>query len=137
MNYILKAKIEHNKLIWFNPERFQELLKSMSGGIEVVFRKIKSPRSNQQNRYYWGVIIKILADELGYDPTDLHFALRLRFLSMIEDNVTSGVLLVPKSTTGLSTAEFEAYQADIRRWAAGFLNISIPEPNEVELNESN
>ena len=136
MNFRLKAKIEDNKLIWFNPERFQELLKSMSGGIEVVFRKVKSPRTNQQNRYYWGVIIKILSEELGYDPQDLHYALRSRFLATIEDQGTAGGLTIPKSTTSLSTKEFEAYMEEIRRWSAGFLATTIPEPNEVELEEA-
>jgi len=133
MNFILKAKIEDGKLIFFNPSRYQQLLKSMSGVVDIVFRKVKTPRSSQQNRYYWGVIIKILADELGYSPEDAHFALRLRFLRRYDGEAKPTPLYVPKSTTDLSTKDFEAYQEDIRRWAASFLYINIPEPNEVEV----
>ena len=132
MNFILHAKVEDGKLIFFDPEKFRRLLESLSGPIELVFRKVKSPRSSQQNRYYWGVIVKILADELGYSPEDVHFALRMRFLAPPEGQKGKESLVLPKSTTALSTKEFEGYQEEIRRWAAEFLGISIPDPNEVE-----
>ena len=38
---------------------------------------------------------------------------------------------ITKSTTELSTVEFEDYVAKIRMWAASFLSLIIPLPNEI------
>ncbi len=129
MDYILRGKVEDNKLCFINSEKYHKILNVFNGKpIEIVFRKIRTPRSGQQNKYYWGVVIKIIADELGYGQDDAHYALRAKFLMSGEPNK----LMVPISTTDLSTVQFETYMSDIRQWAAEFLNINIPEPGEVE-----
>ena len=95
--------------------------------VEVIIRKPKTSRSDNQSRYYFGVVVELLAKELGYDKDEIHEILKYKFLQ-------SNAMGMPyvKSTTKLSTGEFEDYLEKIRRWAAEFLNINIPLPNECE-----
>ena len=88
--------------------------------------KKKLTRSQQQNRYYWGVVCKILGDEIGYEPEEIHQLLGRQFL-LYRKNETQFV----KSTTRLNTREFEEYMEQCRRFASMELNIWIPQPNEA------
>ena len=94
--------------------------------VEVIIRKPKTKRSDLQNNYYWGVVIELLSKELGYDKDEMHEILKYKFLQ-------SNAMGMPyiKSTTKLSTGEFEEYLSKIKRWAAEFLHIVIPDPNEA------
>lgn len=95
----------------------------------VTIEKInkRKLRSLEQNAYYWGAVVKILADEIGYTKDEMHEALRIKFLSY--ENVNG--LPTMRSTTSLSTVEFEAYMESVRRWASMFHGIVIPEPNQT------
>ena len=94
----------------------------------TVKRKTKS-RSNSQNKYYWGVIIPMIADEVGYKfNIEAHEALKFMFLKQSKNGLTS-----LRSTSDLTTVEFEEYAKKCREWASEFLNLLIPLPNEVEL----
>lgn len=111
-----------------NLHRLFDYLKTLEGvRCEVSVRKIRAQRSNNQNNYYFGVVCKVLGDYFGYEPDEMHEALKLKFLQV-------GAVDVPtlKSTTKLNTAEFEDYLERIRRWAAIDYSIAIPLPNEVE-----
>ena len=94
--------------------------------VEVIIRKPKTSRSTLQNSYYWSVVVELLANELGYDKDEIHEILKYKFLQ-------SHAMGMPyiKSTTKLSTGEFEEYLSKIKRWAAEFLHIVIPDPNEA------
>jgi hypothetical protein len=96
----------------------------------VTIKKIekRQMRSIVQNNYYWGVVIDILSDFTGYDPEEMHNALRHKFLTY--ENIKG--LPTTLSTTQLKTNEFEDYLERIRRWAATDLGVYIPLPNEVE-----
>ena len=95
--------------------------------VEVIIRKPKTKRSDLQNSYYFGVVVEMLANELGYDKDEMHEILKYKFLQ----SNSMGMPYV-KSTTKLSTGEFEDYLSGIKRWAAEFLHINIPDPNEAE-----
>lgn len=92
------------------------------------FRWVSTTRSNQQNRYYWGVVIETLAEEIGLTPEETHEALKHKFLTPIEKK---GYKLYP-TTTQLLTTEFNTYIEKIQRWAAQDLSIVIPDPNEAD-----
>lgn len=111
-----------------NLHRLFDYLKTLEGvRCEVSVRKIRAQRSNNQNNYYFGVVCKVLGDYFGYEPDEMHEALKLKFLQV-------GACDVPtlKSTTKLNTEEFEEYLERIRRWAAVDYGITVPLPNEVE-----
>ena len=96
--------------------------------VEVVIRKYKSKRSNEQNSYYWGVVLDILSKHTGYESDEMHEILKFKFLRKRINNEVEYV----QSTTKLNTAEMEEYLEKIRRWAAIELFCTIPLPNECE-----
>ena len=104
--------------------------------VDIVIRKHKSQRSLNQNSAYWGIAIEILSNcEAfgGYTKEEIHDALRSKFLSTLDPN--TGLTKI-RSTTDLNTVEFNQYYEVIQRWAAEFLNVNIPSPNEIPLNLS-
>ncbi len=125
---IFYGKIENGKLELFKPDLFKMYYQSLEGLVGLTIRKKGKIRSVPQNSYYWSVVVNILANELGYDmPDDIHYELRRMFLK--ESDIKG--LIKSRSTTKLSTKEFEEYLEKIRRWAATEQNIQIPLPNEI------
>jgi hypothetical protein len=47
--------------------------------VEVTIGKQKRQRSYNQNAYYYGIVIKIIADEIGNDRQYQHYWLRDKF----------------------------------------------------------
>ena len=128
MNPIFFATIKKGKVIFNNVQLFNNYLLSLEGkDVEVVVRKPKKERSNPQNRYYWGVVINLLCETTGYTPEEMHEALKMLFL---KDNTRKIPTL--RSTTELTTIEFEDFLEGVRVWAASELNCIIPLPNEVD-----
>lgn len=128
MKRIFKGKIINGKVLLYSPELYLNHVKSLEGKIIVAtLAKLSKPRTNPQNKYYWGVVVDMIQKELGDErKEDTHDALRLMFLM---DNSSKIPRL--KSTTQLNTVEFKEYLESIVRWAASFLEMYIPDPNEV------
>jgi len=103
--------------------------------LDMIIRKHSSKRSSEQNAYYWGVVIPILADHFGHDnPEDMHEDLKLKFNPMkskLQEGKTIG-----GTTTKLSTVDFfcaeDSYVERICRWAVMDYQIYIPPPKKVE-----
>ena len=104
--------------------------------IEIELEKIRYARSLEQNRFYFGVVVKPLAEYIGVDSTDtMHETLKSLHLTekirVAYDRRRK--MIVNHSTTELDTMQFEDYLEKIRTWAKKFLNYRIPYPNEVPL----
>lgn len=81
-------------------------------------RERRTERSDQQNSYYWAIVVGMLADHIGNEKEEMHEILKQKFKI--------------KSTATLKTKEFEEYIANIVRFAASELHFVIPSPNEVD-----
>lgn len=129
---IFKGRIEKGKKIYDNPNRYLVQLSKLEGKrFEETLRQEKSKRSLDQNAYYWGVVVEILRDHFGYETyeaEEVHDGLKLIFLRIHEREG----LETMRSTTKLSTVEFEDYLEKIRRWAIKEHNCRIPLPNECD-----
>jgi len=129
MNPIFEGKVEKGKIFLKAPETFRSYKKTFEGKkIQVILRKYKTSRSLPQNNYYFGVVVKMLADEFGYSTQEMHDALKLEFLRK-----TGGILETVRSTTDLTTTEFEMLLEKIRIWALTEHDVKIPLPNEIEI----
>lgn len=111
---------------------FEMAVDFFAGPVLVTVEDEKHQRSNAQNRYYWGVVVNLLKDALwerGYDylPDEVHEAMKWKFLQRHEDGLE---LPTVRSTTRLTTTEFNDYIENIQRWAAEYLHLSIPDPQE-------
>jgi hypothetical protein len=127
---IHSARVKGNQIIWHDVHKLNTWLLGVQGDVEVVIKKPRRTRSNNQNGYYWAVIITGLAGWLGWEKEELHEALKARFLREPQDDHRLPDKI--KSTTELNTMEFETYLEEIRQWALNELDYLIPLPNEVE-----
>jgi len=99
--------------------------------IEVIIRKRRKQSSNAQNRYYYGVICKLLSDHTGHTVDEIDCILKWKYLKQKD---AKGMEFVP-SKMDLSTVDRETFHEDCRRWAAVVLEVNIPLPNQVDTGE--
>lgn len=127
MNYpIFYGFVQNGELKLDNRPMFADYLKNLQGLVEVVVRKRVKKRTDEQNAYYWAVVIPILAQHFGYNEEEMHVALRLKFLRR------EGELATARSTTELSTIEFVDYVDRIVVWAAMEYEVVIPPPTKID-----
>ena len=103
--------------------------------LDITARKHKSKRTNDQNAYYWGVVVPILCDYFGHDnQEDMHEDLK-RLFNPVQSKIDAS-RFIGGTTTKLSTVEFfcgeESYVERICRWASMEYGIYIPPPKKVE-----
>jgi len=122
-----------------NRDTIAKLFKSLGDGTYLLRIFIRRKRSLPQNDYYWGVICEMVKEGLrdaGYEnvrtPEDAHEVLKYLFLKQQVYNKNTGELLaeIPGSTAVLNTYDFSQYIERIIQWAAEYLSIVIPYPNE-------
>ena len=121
-----------------NRSRIIEAVRAFEGKtVEVTIRRATKQRSNNQNRYYWGVIVPIWQDlllkEWGElrDKEYVHELLKANCGYLERVNETTGeVLRVPKSTSENTTVEQEEYHIACRLLAHDMFGVEIPLPNE-------
>lgn len=127
MTPIFKATCQSGKLTFQDRSAFDRYLQTVKDGpMEVIVRRPRVQRSLSQNSYYFGVVVKLIADFCGYEVEDCHRALRARFLS---EPGELGLARV-KSTTELDTREFAEYVERCRQLAAEF-GVYVPDPGEA------
>lgn len=136
---IFQANIVNGKARFTGPEKtaLKRWLLTFKTGtlVDIVIRKHSTKRSNEQNAYYFGVVVPILADHFGYDNReDMHEDLKLKF-NPIESKIEPG-RRIGGTTTKMSTVEFmaaeDSYVERICRWAAEEHELFIPLPEKAE-----
>ena len=115
--------------------------------VTLTVKAKRKPRSNAQNAYYWSVVIPLVLEamiDLGNvlqsgnedHANMIHDLLKREHLDNGPEvyDATGTLHKLPSSTKRCDTAAFMDYISKIQSWAAEFLNINIPDPNEqVEL----
>lgn len=121
------AEIKNNELHYFYPELLNKWLVQLNEQkVEVIIRKRKNTRSNQQNKYLWGVVYQLISNETGMDVEEVHNFFKIKYLKKYV-----GKFLTVGSTTKLSTTEFNNYIDSICSFASQELNIEMPLPNTI------
>lgn len=122
-----------------NKKHVKEGFENLEDGRYQVTIKPRKRRSNKQNAYYHAVVCDMCADgfrEIGYreviDAEMAHKVLAGRFLKRRLINEDTGEIISEwiQSTTKLSTTEMEDYLDQCRQFAAEYLGIAIPLPNQ-------
>jgi len=70
------TKVSGGKILERDSKTLNNHLNSFSGDLEIILRPPKKRGTNPQNKYYWGVIIALLSQELGYEKEDMHDVLK-------------------------------------------------------------
>lgn len=98
--------------------------------VEIIIHKKLKFRSVQQNRYYW-LIVTMLSEHTGFTKDEMHSVLKTKFLKTEKVHEDSGLIFeYVRSTTELTTTEYEDYLESVRRFAAEDFGIELPMPNE-------
>lgn len=108
---------------------------SMSGYLHglygrAVVVKLSRPvtrRSIQANKFYWGVVLETIATDTGHTAEEIHSVLKEMFLPRKFITVGKREVEVRKSTTELSTDEFNLYLIQVSAWAGTELGIRLPD----------
>lgn len=132
MDPIFLAVVKKGKLIFEDLNLFKNHVISFEEKcVDVIVRKHKRNRTNQQNRWYWSCVVGIPAKHYGYLPEEMHDAFKMLFLRCHDAEKPETV----RSTTSLSTVEFNEYVEKCRQWCAenGFV---IPDPQKVFLGDA-
>lgn len=97
---------------------------------EICVKPWRDNRSDRQNRYYWGIVVREVASHTGYTDEEAHEILKHLFLSRVA-LIGEGSVTIARSTKHLNTVEFEEYLSKVRQWASRELSVYLPLPNEV------
>jgi hypothetical protein len=128
-----KYTVENDIIIYHDRERLSADMKKFKEAWITVSDE-KPTRSNQQLRYYRGVIVKMISDETGYTADEVHIMLLINAFGSHEAEMLGNKYQIPNKTTSeLNTAEEEEYHTVCREFASIKINLYIPLPNEVEV----
>ena len=119
-------------------KRFDNELRNFEGKrIELVVQRAVKKRSNEQNRYLWGVVYPCALQgfsDAGHDGLvieDVHDFFKNRFVNEgidITNEISGETIRIHRTTTNLSTNGMMEYIDKIIRFCAEFLNVAIPDP---------
>jgi hypothetical protein len=101
--------------------------------VEITVGPKTNPNSRKQQKYYFAVVVKLIAFEIGESMERTEEILDDMFWSE-EVDVRGQVakVRVSKKTGSMTTVDFEERVQRVRSWAHDFLNLIIPLPGEVE-----
>lgn len=136
------ATLKAGNLHIYNRKLFDEMLKSISDGkCLVTVERVYNKRSNQQNRYYHGVVIPLCCRglrELGHEVNeeDTHEILKSLFNKKEFINKETGEsTMYGGSTTKMATIDMMEYIKDIQEFGDSYLGIFIPDPEPIEMKQ--
>ena len=114
------------------------------GIYRIEVKKVRKPRSNDQNGWLWGCIYPMLLEALldaGWEFVSVEQVHEFFKAQMTADKVvnkhTGEIIEFPGSTAMMDTVTFSTYCEKLREYAREFLNIEIPDPDRFWRNEKN
>jgi len=116
---------------------FDILRTSQDGEYQISIKRVRKPRSNDQNGWLWGCIYPMLLDALidaGWEFTDTEQVHEFFKSQMTTDKVvnkhTGEIIEFPESTAQMDTLTFSTYCEKLRDYGREYLNIEIPDPDK-------
>ena len=128
------ALVEKGKMELYNRPHFEKFVSELDDGkYTMTIKKHKKIRSELQNAYYWGYIIKTFSEKVKSSPEETHKFLGEEILSYTYHCEHSGDMRVRiKSTTKLTTKEFELYMERCRVEFYDTYKITMLLPGETQ-----
>jgi hypothetical protein len=96
------------------------------------FQFFLSKRSKKQNDLYWGWDLPHIAEYTGDNVMDLHEYIKRKFLTPKTITVAGHNVLIPGSTTDLSTKEHKELRERLKAWCAIDLGFELKDPPHFE-----
>jgi hypothetical protein len=107
--------------------------------VKVIVQMDRADRSEDQNEALWGLAYKILHEETGNDPEDMHQYFLGEFFGWVEYEVMGMRKKKPRRTTTrnaegkrevLDTVSFASFFEFIQRRSAETVGVQIPDPDK-------
>ena len=129
------AQVKDGRLFIKNRQAFDQQIARFDDRwiLEVTVKRLRATRSQQQNRYWWGVCVELVSEHTGYTPEDIHEIAKQMFipkrLAVADGNgEIQGEFVVGGSTRQMNTEEFGEFIERFKQWAAETLDVVIPDP---------
>lgn len=109
---VLNKETGRNELKINSPVWYQHQLQKFKKGdrVTMYISSRRPKRTQQQNRYYWGAYLPLIAKETGEQDLDkLHALFSGKFLTTAIVHVLGQPVRIKRSTTELSKSEFTEY----------------------------
>jgi hypothetical protein len=110
---------------------FKAYVKTFAGHeVDLVITKHRRKRSTNQNSFWWGVVVPMFAEACGYASHE-HEAVHdelVRVLAGLKPDANP-TLQIRKSTTDMSTVEFNELIEQAQIFGAEKLGLVIPDPD--------
>lgn len=143
MKLYYHGKVDNGKIILPRTRMQKELPQVFNGKpIKITVEQNKVKRSDQQNRYYWAVVLPYVRDgfiELGNNLQRngesimlIHKLMKSKFLDngIAIADANGEVHMTEPTTSTLNKEDFSEYVDRIKQWSTEYLNIYIPDANE-------
>jgi len=99
---------------------------------DITAKRYRKQRSNPQNAYHWGVVVKIICDETGNDSNEIHEYLLGEYVGWVEYEFMDEIRRKPaRRSHDMNVERFESFNEWCRSWASQNLGIVIPLPGET------
>lgn len=133
----ISSEVRDGRLVR-NRSMLDKAVKSFEGeSVSMTIEKEKKTRSTSQNRYYWGVVVKLISEGLTESwgevvTSDLtHEFLKTNFsFEEIVNEETGEIYKKIISTADTGTSVFMDYIENCKQFAMSYLNVNIPDPDE-------
>ena len=111
-------------------------VRTLQGVWRIAFTRHRPRRTDRQNRYYWPCFVQPFAEflrEQGEEMTDdgAHMLMRAKFLHQTVKDRRTGKMIgaTIRSTTELTTVEFNDYLDRCAHWLLDMFRIEVPDPD--------
>lgn len=137
MKVSINCKVE-NGVIKTNRKALNEAIQQHNGKeVTITIQRKKKTRSNLQNAFYFGVIVKLIQNAIkeqwgerkSIDEVHEFLKQNLHFTEKVNES-TGEIIRLAKSTTVDSTTDFMVYLDEISKFGKEWFNIDVPEPNQ-------
>jgi hypothetical protein len=131
-----KFRIEKKRGLFDLKPVYNDLITAPDGIYEISTKKVRKPRSMDQNGWLWGCIYPMLLDALldaGWEFTSCEQVHEFFKSQMTADKVvnkhTGEIIEFPGSTATMDTITFSTYCEKLREYALEYLDLEIPDPD--------
>ena len=129
----------------FDLKPLYEWFKQTCDGLyRIEVKKIRKPRSNDQNGWLWGCIYPMLLDGLldaGWEFVSVEQVHEFFKAQVANDKVvnrhTGEIVEFPTSTATMNTVQFSSYCEKLREYGREFLGVEIPDPDRYWKSNGN
>lgn len=132
-----KLQVEKRNGLFDLKPLYEWMRNALDGIYRIEVKKVRKPRSLDQNGWLFGCIYPILLDallEAGWEFVSVEQVHEFFKAQMTADKVvnkhTGEIVEFPCSTATMDTVTFSTYCEKLREYAKEFLNVDIPDPDK-------